>query len=194
MKLKKGDLTDKQKTELNNIANYILEELDVDVRNNTKSRKHDLPKYRTLFFIIALEHVNIGYTRLALFLDKDHATMNHSVKTWDSFLCFQLSRYLVNYKPILNKNNKHSKRRKSAFKISENEKLQEDIVKLNILELEIKKKNRLHKNDVLNEFMLLDKQDIELGCETRLKPFLKMLNSRKTHEDILSERKESIYG
>ena len=49
-------------------------------------------------------------------------------------------------------------------------------------------KNIKYKNDVLNRFLMLDDETIDFFCETRLKPFLKMQESKVTNNDLIQKQ------
>lgn len=86
---------------LNLIADFIFNKTNVDVRLETKSRKGVLPELRALFFVIALDNLNISHEKLAYFLNKNHATINHANKMWNNFLKKEYNHFLPLFKKHL---------------------------------------------------------------------------------------------
>lgn len=194
-------ITDNQLLKLNHIADYILAETDVDVRKNTKSRSSDLPKYRALFFVLALSNVNISYGSLGSFLNKDHASINHALKIWDNEVYRHFGVYLSSYEPIVKlksiekesilmkrRSGKMSQRETISHQSKEILELKEQIKDLrvinqsekhnNVLKIKQLKSRNVIKNKHLLNLLSKDEEIIEMACNTRIKPFLKMLESR----------------
>ena len=161
------------------IADFIVDRLKVDVRKETKSRKHNLPKYRCLFFSIALETTKADCATIGAFLGKDHATVVHAKKMWLSGLNKDLGKHLVDFKEI-----------KGDFKEASTSdliiKYQTKIKKLqdHILEMNLKserQKTNIYTNITdasLKELLTLEGEHVDFFVKTRLEPFLKM-NSLK---------------
>jgi hypothetical protein len=78
--------TIKARARMHKIADFIKEELDIDVRENTSSRERHLMYARTLFFNIVSNDIPIASANLGDFLGKDHATVLHAFKSWNNHL------------------------------------------------------------------------------------------------------------
>lgn len=175
---------------LNDLADFILKELKVDVRLNTKSRANNLPKYRSVFFNIYLSCYKIDLASLGSYLGKDHVTVMHSIKMWDEQLSKKYFKLILKYKQKRNLISSYEK-----IEIDKDEyidKLKEEIIdcKIKIFELKDNVSNNI-KNQTLKELLLLDEETINFVCETRLKPFLRMHKSKVTNEDLIQKQIET---
>jgi len=162
------------------IADFIVNKLKVDVRKDTASRKHNLPKYRCLFFAIALETTKADCATIGCYLNKDHATVVHAKKMWANGLNENFGKHLVYFKKI-----------KGGFKESTISdliiKYKTKIKKLedHILEISLKserQRTNIYTNitdESLKELLTLEGERVEFFIKTRLEPFLKMNSLRK---------------
>ncbi len=174
-----------------------------------KKRQTEYVDARRIFYKIARTKTKHSFATIGNALNRDHATALHGIKQFD-ILIDQNEFLKYNYDLCLNivKDNgfddvKDAKTiievKKTYFSLIKDKKIQ---VKNLILELENLKKEQKHseqriksniKNDVVRDFLSRDEETINFIAETRLKPALKMLDSRITHKDLLKNRPKSQY-
>lgn len=203
------------KSDLDDIAIFIKDKTKIDVRENTKSRSCNLPKYRCLFFNIAISVLDINYATLGSYLGKDHATINHAIKMKNNGII----NYLLHYKDeyILLQNEIDVKKAEDKLKV-----LRGDIksnVDENILQAsyntvirekdkeikklskdfesykkqkynEIQKLKKIIKREDIRKILSLREDELDLLL-IRLNPFFKMLNSRVTNNDLIRIQQET---
>ena len=179
-RIAKSQVLELYRKEFDLIADFIVDKLRVDVRKDTTSRKHNLPKYRCLFFAIVLETTKADCATIGCYLGKDHATVVHAKKMWVNGLNEDLGKHLVDFKKI-----------KGDFKGGTTSDLiiryKTKIKKLEdyILEMNLKserQQSNIYTNitdESLKELLTLEGEQVELFVKTRLEPFLKMNSLRK---------------
>lgn len=155
------EINEEQEISLNRIADYIKQELNIDVRLYKNSRKRELFEARTLFFVIAKQTTLISLEKLGYFLDKTHGSVLHSFKVWDTFLKNDLIDVYNAYFNIPN--------------VSEDNEI---VNRLFLENKELKAKLKLIENAGFKELLDNDNDIIEEFIITRLKPFISMLNNR----------------
>jgi len=70
------------------IASVVKEETGVDVYKNTQCRQRHLVDARFLFYTLLMHNKRMGLEKAGKILNKDHATVIHSVKTYKSLMSF----------------------------------------------------------------------------------------------------------
>lgn len=193
--------------ELEKIKNIVDKVVGFDII--AKKRQIEYVDARRIFYKIARTKTKHSFATIGNALNRDHATALHGIKQFD-ILIDQNEFLKYNYDLCLKivKDNgfddvKDAKTiievKKTYFSLIKDKKIQ---VKNLILELENLKKEQKHseqriksniKNDVVRDFLSRDEETINFIAETRLKPALKMLDSRITHKDLLKNRPKSQY-
>ena len=170
---------------LNELADFLLRELKVDVRLNQYSRKDELPKYRAIFFNVYLNTYDIIYRALGMFLDKDHTSVTHAVRMWNR-------EYIKDYGYLIDKfkESQNILNLSKDAKIKKLEKQLQEEIESRKIEFARYKENYFNNqlNPVLNELLHLDDETINFVCETRLKPFLKMHKNKVTNKDLIQKQ------
>lgn len=185
----------------------LIVENTVGLNISKKTRRRDYLESRWIYFSLSREFTTKSLSSIGNLLNQDHATVLHGLSQIE--LVKKQSEFLAN---------NYSKCRNTLIRSIKNDfkevedidilkKQYNDILDLTRIDydLQIKElKNQLKESkkqtvkDIKNQYLLrlLNSTDsiINEVCETRLKTFFMMLDSRKTHEDILSKRKKSIYG
>ena len=183
---------------LNDISDYILDETGIDVRLNTKSKQFDLPSYRGLFFTIALGNLNISLDLLGHFLNKDHSTVLHACKKWDELYHNKLGKYLLGCSELFNIGNDkltyNQQKLKNREQVILDLKNIEEAKKENYKILQKIKKEKTNyttniNNPLLKELLSKGEDVVNFVCETRIKPYLKMLESQITREDLIEKQR-----
>ena len=183
---------------LNDISDYILDETGIDVRLNTKSKQFDLPSYRGLFFTIALGNLNISLDLLGHFLNKDHSTVLHACKKWDELYHNKLGKYLLGCSELFKTDKEQLKNRKEILKEREqivlNLKNIKEVKKENYKILQKIRKEKTNyatnvNNPLLKELLSKGEDVVNFVCETRIKPYLKMLETQITREDLIEKQR-----
>ena len=175
-----------------------------------KKRQIEYVDARRIFYKIARTKTKHSFASIGNALNRDHATALHGVKQFD-ILIDQNEFLKYNYDLCLKiiKDNgfdvlKEAKTiievKKAYSSLIEDKNIKE---KKLILELENIKKEKIQvskriesniKNAILIDFLSRDEETINFIAETRLKPALRMLDSRITHKDILKNRPKSVYS
>ena len=175
-----------------------------------KKRNIEYVDARRIFYKIARNNTKHSYSSIGNTLNRDHATALHGVKQFD-ILIEQNKNLKYNYELALNiiKDNCFDAL-KEAKTLIEVKKAYYDLLNENnikqkklVIELENLKKEKIQvskrietniKNSTVRDLLSRDDETINFIAETRLKPALRMLDSRITHEDILAKRPKSIYS
>jgi hypothetical protein len=84
---------------INELIRIMEFEYNVDIFN--KSREKDHVEARAIFSKIMYSYHNIGYTKVGRILKKDHATIYHYIKNFDSWIKYD-DRFRNKYFNILN--------------------------------------------------------------------------------------------
>ena len=193
--------------ELEQIKNIIDKVVGFDIA--TKKRQIEYVDARRIFYKIARTKTKHSFSSIGKCLNRDHATALHGVKQFD-ILINQNEFLKYHYDLSLNiikdndfdalKNAKTIIDIKKSYSSLINEKNIE--VKSLVLKLEKLKKEKLDsvkriesniKNATVRDFLSRDEESINFIAETRLKPALRMLDSRITHKDLLKNRPKSQY-
>lgn len=170
------------KKSLDELAEFILLKIKVDVREKTDSRAFNLPYYRAVFFNIYLHTHKISYELLGNFLNKDHSSVCHAIKLWDNFLKDEYKFLLIEYKAykqlISKKECEKQINNINSMKVIDNLTKQIKTLKHRLSE---KKELNLtsSQQSLINDISELSHADIIEFKETRLKPYVRMIQSRK---------------
>jgi len=80
---------------------YLLEQ-ELGITINRKSRKRPYVYQRALYFKLCKEYTNQTFAAIGKTLNKDHATVMHGVKVFDSFRTWEETKYLEAYETLSN--------------------------------------------------------------------------------------------
>jgi len=98
-----------------NIKDYIYNKFGVDLLENSNSRKRRLVELRTLFFALAKDKTELTLSNIGTYLNKDHATVLHSLKSWNNFISKDYQIYYDEFLEIPNGNINSKKYLKKKF-------------------------------------------------------------------------------
>ncbi len=157
-----------------------------------RSREIQYIKARAIFSELAYKYTNNSYDEIGKSLgNRTHATILHARK---SFASFTDERFFKDYQYI----------KKVLYSIFEtnnvvllDSNLEDEIKELNYKILNLKKdlikSNELVEKGItkykeINDLLKLDEEQIQFACETRLKPFLKMQESKITNKDLIQKQ------
>lgn len=134
----------------------------------TKSRATGFVVPRSIYSKFAIQYTNATYQQIANTLERNHASVHNAVKQYDSLI------------------DAYPRYRKIAEKIER--KLNPDKYKKLDESVEVKSEEIIEMTTVkeafLKDFKTLEDEDVLEFHETRLKPYISMLKSRKYHEHI----------
>ena len=173
----------------------IIKEIVSDrfkINISKRSREINYIKARAIYCELAYKYSNNSYDEIGKSLgNRTHATILHARKT---FASFNDEKFLIDYKHI----------KKVLFAIFDNNKaislansLDEELEELNYQIIKLKKdlinanelvEKGITKYKEINDLLKLDDDQIQFACETRLKPFLKMQESKITNKDLIQKQ------
>jgi len=193
--------------ELEQIKNIVDKVVGFDI--TAKKRQIEYVDARRIFYKIARTKTKHSFASIGNFLNRDHATALHGIKQFDILISqneFLKYHYDLSLKIIKDngfdalKDAKTLKEiKKSYTSLIEDKNIE---LKKIALELENLKKQKLEtvtriesnvNNPIVRDLLSRDDETINFIAETRLKPALKMLDSRITHKDLLKNRPKSQY-
>ncbi len=193
--------------ELEQIKNIIDKVVGFDII--AKKRQSEYVDARRIFYKIARTKTKHSFATIGNALNRDHATALHGIKQFDILIDqneFLKYNYDLCLKIIKDKGFDALKDAKTVIEIKKTytSLIQDKNIEVKnlILELENLKKDKTHseqriksniKNAIIRDFLSRDEETINFIAETRLKPALKMLDSRITHKDLLKNRPKSQY-
>ena len=182
-------------TELIRLKKIVESTLELDM--NKYTRKADYMHARIIYSCIAHEYVKNNKNRLTLAdiaepIGKDHATIVHYRKTI-KYRMKDTPKFRIKYDLCLenfleNKITVHDPTIEPQ-KIRKAKRVKQKIEPLGYQSEPIEETQDEHILKILS----LSEANYQMLVETRLIPFFKMLESRKTYDDILSKRKKSQY-
>ena len=160
-----------------------------------RSREIQYIKASAIFSELAYKYTNKSYHDIGKVLgNRSHATILHARKTFKSFNDEMFFKDYEHIKKVLH----------SIFKdentVSLDSNLEDEIKelknKLTILKIELINAKELIKTGTtkykeINELLKLEDEQIQFACETRLKPFLKMQESKITNKDLIQKQYET---
>lgn len=168
-----------------------IQEIKKVVENNSgliiskKSRKREYINARAVYYRLCKDLSNESLYNIGKLVNVDHATVLSSLRKENEVKDLDAKKLYLSCK----------KKALDYLEIVEDNTGNKDEVikslKTKILNAEISKKNKVKnysnniKNKDLNYLLSLDSETIELFCNTRLKPFLKMLETHKTNKDLI---------
>jgi len=97
------------------IKDFIHNKFGVDLLENSNSRKRRLVELRTLFFALAKDKTELTLSNIGTYLNKDHATVLHSLKSWNNFISNDYQIYYDEFIEIPNGNINSKKYLKKKF-------------------------------------------------------------------------------
>ena len=172
--------------ELEQLKKYLDNFYGFDI--STKSRVSKYVKARSVYYkIITTEILGHTYEHIGKSIGRNHATVIHGLKTFDSYYLIDIH-FKKTYKNILNDLNGTDF---ISDNIEEIEELKKQYQK-KIIDLECKIHNLQNQNKHANNthvdfkplFELNDSEVLDF-IETRLKPYLNMIKSKKVHKEII---------
>ena len=176
--------------ELEVIKQIVSDRFKINI--SKRSRKTPYIKARAIYSQLAYKHSNKSLDCIGKTLgNRTHATILHAIKTFKTFndvkfledykYCKRVIYTLLNEeKLLLIDENAEEEIKQLKEKVQS---LQAELIKNNIL-LERGQSKYKEINDVLK----LDDESIRFFCETRLKPFLKMQESKVTNKDLIQKQ------
>ena len=193
--------------ELEQIKNIVDKVVGFDI--TAKKRQIEYVDARRIFYKIARTKTKHSFASIGNCLNRDHATALHGIKQFDILISqneFLKYHYDLSLKIIKDngfdalKDAKTLKEiKKSYTSLIEDKNIE---LKKIALELENLKKQKLEtvtriesnvNNSIVRDLLSRDDETINFIAETRLKPALRMLDSRVTYDDILKKRPKSQY-
>lgn len=161
MKKKRTKLSPSQLIALNEISSFVHKKTNINIKEYVNFRDEELIRARTLFFMIALKKLTIGYASLGSFINKDHASVYHAKKIWQNYLSEEFEDY---FNEFFNGKSKITKKLEPVIEFKDDKNKTINLTKTQI--------------SVFNEFKKLNDSQLLEFNETRLKPYLKTLESR----------------
>jgi hypothetical protein len=151
-----------------------------------KDRSKNIVEARMMFYAIAFKR-NYSYNYISKLLHKHHASIMHGVKTHNNFIEFNKPYKIIFDSLVININKKNNNTKELNNIISLTCAMKKEELE-NILNF-IKKTPKQIKKSITNlkgfdELLELNDSEILEFKETRLKPFLMMLETRKRHKKI----------
>ena len=168
--------------ELKEIRQIIEKVCDLNL--SKRSRKREYVYARWIYYRISKDNTTKILSQIGKEINKCHATVIYGLKEFNDVIetapdlkkLYYKCLFVINKEKELNAPKtieEHLKRKIKHYKF---ELQQKDNIIINI------------NNDDLRRLLELDKQTIDLFCETRLKPFLKMQESKITNKDLIQKQ------
>ena len=175
--------------QLNYIREVVEKNTGLDISKKTHIREY--VEARWVYFTLAKEYTFFSLSAIGKVLDKDHSTVLHGLRKFkeiNNTSGFLRTNYINSKSIIDNIGSPVLDNDINARNLTEIKRL-----KSLIIDLESSNRKRF-KNKHLLRLINSDDETITNFCETRLKPFFKMLDNRVTYEDILKNRPKSVYS
>lgn len=153
-----------------------------------KTRKRDYINARLIYYRLAREFTTLSLAKIGREVGVNHASVLHALKSFDfthdeyvnkiyKYCKIELIEILKNTKP--EEATEHSKDVTIKGLSEQVKELKtEETLKINKLLKNIKRSD-------LKQLLSLDDETINFFCDTRLKPFLKMLETHVTNKDLI---------
>ena len=167
---------------LQDIRKIVEESCEVNL--SKRSRKREYVYARWIFYRIAKDNTTKILSQIGREINKCHATVIYGLREFNKVVetdsklkeLYYVCLFVINNKKELNTPvsvEEYLKRKIKHYKL---EIQQKDNIIINV------------NNNDLRELLKLDKETIDFFCETRLKPFLKMQESKVTNNDLIQKQ------
>lgn len=170
-------------TEIKTVVEHITK-----IKLSSKCRTNEFVFSRWVYFVIAKENTKESLSAIGKKVRRDHATALHGIRMFnikkeqypEVTSLYKLCNDKLSDMYLMNE-------------VSEEDllitKLKKELVKAKSEIHKLKQESNIIKYQPISDLLSLEDESINFICETRLKPALKMLQSKVTNKDLIDKQK-----